>query len=85
MTIQLLKNGDAVLTAKSDHRRGDSCALLPITYEGDMTLHSRPRSPGETATADMVESIMWRIALQHDLEVVGDHGDIIPKHRIAGF
>jgi len=83
MIIQLLKNGIPVLTATSGHQHGDSCALIPVTYEGHADF--LPVPPKEIASASMVEDTMWRIALRHSLEVAGDHGNIIPKHRLVVF
>jgi hypothetical protein len=79
MTIQLIKSGLPVLTAKSAHRQGCSSDILPITYEGDVSLISPPL---KTATVNMLESVFSLIARKHGFEMGGDYENVMIKHNL---
>ncbi len=79
MIIKLIKNGEDILSATTDHRKGNGGHHLPVAYDGDTSLLP---SGMESASVTLLESMFSLIANKHGFELAGDYLNVRTKHRL---
>ena len=80
MIMQLLKNGNPVLTARSEHTINNSGHFLPVTYEGDLSIFPDPE---HEISVDILDGLFSRIADAHGLTISGDYHHMINNIELA--